>query len=49
MKSFKNCHQKKLEGMILAPVIQEKNINTAMDLYEIKVISDINKIIVIII
>ena len=45
MKSLINCHQKKLEGTSLAPATQEKNTNTAMDLYNKIIIVDINKII----
>ena len=45
MKNLNNCHQKKLEEMSLAPVIQEKNTNTAMDPYNRKIIIDMSKII----
>ena len=39
-----NYLQKKLEEMSSAPATQEKNINTAMDLYKKIIIIDINRI-----
>ena len=43
MTNLKNYHKKKLEDMNLAPVIQEKNINTVMVLYNKIIIKDKNK------
>ena len=42
---LENYLQKKLEEMNPAPATQEKNTNTAMDLYNKIIIVDINKII----
>ena len=40
MKSLNNYHQKKSEEMNLVLVIQEKNTNIVMDLYNKKIIID---------
>ena len=42
---LENYLQKRLEEMNPAPATQEKNTNTAMDLYNKIIIVDINKII----
>ena len=42
MRILKNSLQKKLEETNFAPVIQEKNINTVMDLYKKIIINDKN-------
>ena len=46
---LKNYHQKKLEEMNPVLVTQEKNSNTAMDLYNKIMIIDKNKIIALVI
>ena len=46
---LKNYHQKKLEEMNPVPATQEKNLNTAMDLYNKIMIIDKNKIIALVI